>query len=136
MRRAVLSLAVVTLAAVAAWSCSSSSSPTPVPRVEASPTPAPSPSPAAAGTVTISIVSDAGAMSFSPEPASVKVGQAVVWRNADSITHTATQNGGGFNTGNIAPGATSNPITMTSAGSLAYHCQIHPGMVGTLTVTP
>jgi len=73
-------------------------------------------------------------MAFSPSPATVKVGQKVVWHNADSITHTAT--GSTFDTGTVAPGKTSAPITFSDAGSLFYQCTIHPSMAGSLTVTP
>jgi plastocyanin len=106
-----------------AVSCGSSSSPT---------TPSPNPTPA---NVTITINGMNGSQSFAPNPATARVGQTVAWRNADSTTHTATADGGAFNTGNVAPGATSSPIMMTAAGSFGYHCQIHPTMVGTLTVT-
>jgi len=75
-------------------------------------------------------------MSYSPSAASVQVGQQVRWRNADSIAHTATQTGGGFDTGSIPPGGTSGPITLTAPGTISYFCGFHPGMVGTLTVTP
>jgi plastocyanin len=75
-------------------------------------------------------------MSFSPSSASVKVGQQIVWHNKDSITHTATQDGSGFDTGSIPPGGTSAPITISSSGTIGYHCAIHPSMVGTLSVTP
>ena len=27
-------------------------------------------------------------------------------------------------------------FTFTGAGSIAYHCSIHPSMTGTITVTP
>jgi plastocyanin len=67
---------------------------------------------------------------------SVRVGQQVRWRNNDSLPHTATQSGGGFNTGSIAPGATSAPITLSAAGTVNYFCAFHPSMVGTLNVTP
>ena len=77
----------------------------------------------------------AGARSFSPSPASVTVGQRVQWRNADTVVHTATQDGGGFDTGPIAPGSTSTPRTLGVAGTLGYHCSFHPTMVGTLVVT-
>jgi plastocyanin len=98
-----------------------------------SPNPAnPSPGSGAAD-VTITIVGMAGSNSFSPNPAAVKVGQTVSWRNADSIAHDPT--GSGFNTGAIASGATSAPITFSAAGSIDYHCGIHPTMVGTLSVT-
>ena len=93
-------------------------------------------SPATTADVTIDIVADNGSNSFSPNPANVTVGQTVSWHNVQGVTHTATQNGGGFDTGNIANGATSTPIQITTAGDPAYHCAIHPTMIGTLHVTP
>ena len=105
----------------------------------ASPTPtstAPPATPVPAANVTITIVGMNGSNSYSPNPGTVKVGQTVAWRNADALPHTATADGGGFDTGTIAAGATSNPITMTTAGTFPYHCAIHGvTMVGTLTVT-
>jgi len=74
-------------------------------------------------------------MSFAPATASLQVGQQVRWHNADRITHTATQDGGGFDTGFLAPGATSASITVTAPGTLRYHCSVHPSMVGALDVT-
>lgn len=85
--------------------------------------------------VTVTILGMNGSQSFSPNPVTVGVGQTVAWRNADVITHTATADGGQFDTGGIAPGSTSNPIAMTAAGTFGYHCSIHPTMVGTITVT-
>ena len=86
--------------------------------------------------VVIAIVGIAGGMSYSPNPANVKVGQKVAWRNDDNIAHTATQTGNGFDTGTLAAGATSAPLTIITAGNLSYFCRIHPAMVGTLNVTP
>ncbi len=88
-----------------------------------------------AADVTVTILGLNGYQSFSPNPVSVRVGQTVAWHNADSITHTATADGGQFDTGGIAPGTTSNPITMSAAGAFGYHCSIHPTMVGTVNVT-
>jgi plastocyanin len=82
----------------------------------------------------VSIVGNLGAQSFTPSPVAMRVGQTVSWKNNDAITHDATQNGSGFTTGNIAGGATSSPIMMSTAGTFTYHCAIHPGMVGTITV--
>ena len=87
-----------------------------------------------AADVTISIVAENGNMSFSPNPATVNVGQRVAWRNTAGALHTATQNGSGFDTGTLNSGATSAAITMSAAGTLDYHCSLHPAMVGTLTV--
>jgi plastocyanin len=101
-----------------------------------SPTPYVAPDPVVAD-LTINIVGMAGSNSYSPNPSTVKVGQKVAWYNADSISHTATADGGSFNTGTIAPGGTSTPITMASAGTFPYHCAIHGlAMTGTLVVTP
>jgi plastocyanin len=101
-----------------------------------SPTPTSTAPSAPAANVTITIVGMNGSNSYSPNPGAVKVGQTVAWRNADSLPHTATADAGGFNTGTIAAGATSSPITMTTAGSFPYHCTIHGfAMAGTLTVT-
>ncbi|HZM49801.1 MAG TPA: hypothetical protein VFE68_04895 [Vicinamibacteria bacterium] len=90
----------------------------------------------AAPDLVISILGDQGGMSFSPATGTLRVGQTVAWRNTDTDLHTATQNSGGFNTGNITRGSTSAPIAMTAAGSFPYHCSLHPGMVGSLTVNP
>jgi plastocyanin len=97
-----------------------------------SPTTTPTPSGAAAD-VTITINGMLGNQSYNANPAQVKVGQTVAWRNADSTAHTAT--GSGFDTGSIAPGQTSKTITFTTAGNVDYHCSFHPSMVGTVAVT-
>jgi plastocyanin len=74
-------------------------------------------------------------MSFSPASATLKAGDSVVWKNADSIAHAIAQDGGGFQTPVIAPGATSQPIQINTPGTLPYHCSIHPSMTGTLVVS-
>jgi len=102
------------------------------------PTPAPSPTPSASGgtpDVIVNVIGDGGNMSFSPDPVVISAGQRVAWRNGDSIVHTATgisQNG--FDTREIAPGATSNALAFAATGDFAYRCNIHPTMVGTVTV--
>ena len=101
-----------------------------------SPSPMPTPTPGGVGTadVVITIQGIAGGMSFSPNPAAVKVGQTVSWHNADSITHTATQNAGAFDTGNVPPSSTTAPLRLANAGAFDYHCGIHPSMTGTVNV--
>jgi plastocyanin len=84
--------------------------------------------------VTIQIAGMNGPGSFTPSPGSVKAGQTVAWHNQDMVGHTAT--GSSFDTGVVAPGATSAPIKFDTAGTLSYRCSIHPSMTGTLTVTP
>ena len=129
VKRSLGILAVVAgiTAAVACGGSGYSSSPNPVP------TPTPSGGGSGSADVTITINGMLGASSFSPNPAAVKVGQTVAWHNADAIAHNPT--GTGFNTGAIGGGATSAPITFSTAGTIDYHCGIHPTMVGTLNVT-
>ena len=132
--RLTLTIGGVLLVAAAAIGCGGGSS-TYTPASPSAPPPPPTSSPATAA-LTITIAGMNGSNSYSPNPATVKAGQAVAWHNADAMPHTATADAGGFDTGNIAPGATSNPITMNTAGSFPYHCTIHGfTMTGVLTVT-
>jgi plastocyanin len=107
--------------AVVMWSCGGNSTPT-------------QPSSGGgggSGTVTITIVGMLGAQSFSPNPANVSQGSTVVWKNNDTITHRIVFNDGSVDTGDIAPGASSQPIQVNSNGA-NYHCAIHPTMVGSI----
>jgi plastocyanin len=72
--------------------------------------------------------------SFSPASVTVVVGDTVTWTNADAQSHTATADGGAFDTGTIG-GNSSQAVTLTTAGTFAYHCTIHPAMTATLVVT-
>jgi plastocyanin len=132
--RLFLTINGVLLVAATAIGCGGGSSSMPASPASPSTTPPPPTSSPASATVIITIVGMDGPDSYAPNPTTVQVGQTVAWRNADSVAHTATANGGAFNTGTIAPGATSSPITVSAAGSFAYHCAIHPSMTGTLTV--
>lgn len=73
------------------------------------------------------------ATAYAPNPVTVAVGGAVTWTNNDTTTHTSTGDGGTWDSGNIAPGATFTR-TFSSTGSFRYHCTIHPGMIGTVNV--
>jgi plastocyanin len=91
-------------------------------------------SPTASADVTISMLGDRGSQSSSPNPATMRVGQTVAWKNTDTTAHDATQDASRFASGTVNAGATSAPVTMSTAGTFTYHCPIHPGMVGTITV--
>ena len=84
--------------------------------------------------VTVSIEGQRGNQSYAPNPITIRVGQTLAWHNVDSAPHTATGDTVGFNTGVLSAGATSSPTTMATAGTLTYHCSIHPGMIGTIIV--
>ena len=73
---------------------------------------------------------------FSPATLTINVGDSVTWtNNASQTPHTATADGGSFDSGNLDPGQ-SYTHTFSSAGTFAYHCQYHQsqGMVGTIVV--
>ena len=61
-------------------------------------------------------------------------GQMVVFRNNHNVIHRVVLNDGSVDTGDIAPGATSQPLMMPGAGS-NYHCSVHPGMIGAVSST-
>jgi plastocyanin len=71
---------------------------------------------------------------YNPATLSVKVGTKVTWTNQDSVAHTVTFDTGGATSDILATGATYEQ-TFTSAGTLTYHCKIHPTVTGTVTVT-
>jgi plastocyanin len=83
------------------------------------------------GVVTINVVAINGAQSFSPNPATLPAGQMVVWHNVNNTTHRVVLNDGSVDTGNLAPGASSQPMAIGAAGG-QYHCSIHPEMIGSL----
>ena len=70
---------------------------------------------------------------FAPNPVTVSAGGTVTWTNNDTTTHTSTGDDGSWSSGNIGPVA-SFSRTFPTAGSFKYHCSLHPGMVGTVTV--
>ena len=96
-------------------------------------------SPSGGTTVTgtpVSIVGGASILTntaYAPSPISIAAGDTITWTNNDNTAHTATGDDGSFNSGSIAPGATFSK-TFSNAGTFVYHCTIHPGMVGTVTV--
>ena len=63
--------------------------------------------------------------SFNPNPAAIVQGGLVVWRNGDSTVHHIVMNDGSFDSGDLAPGATSREMRLTSNGG-QYHCTLHP----------
>ena len=66
----------------------------------------------------------------------VAPGAVVTVVNHDSVTHTLTANGTkpAFDTGHISPGSSATFTAPSTAGSYAFHCQLHPEMHATLVV--
>jgi plastocyanin len=84
--------------------------------------------------VTIDIAEVNGPYSFFPSPATIQSGQKVVWRNWDTLTHHLVFDAGSIDTGTLAPGTLSQPMSI-GVGDQSYHCTIHPTMVGNIVVT-
>lgn len=121
-------LAIIVLTLISATACGSYS---------AAPSTAPSPTPTPGGASSpVAIPTGASLLTktaYSPDDLTVAVGTTVTWMNTDSVSHTSTSDGSGWNSGTIAPGAQFSFAFQTS-GTFAYHCAIHPGMVGTVIV--
>jgi plastocyanin len=73
---------------------------------------------------------------FSPAEVHVAVGQKVTWVNCEAPgtdSHTSTADAGKWS----SPVLTSGAVFTTdfgSAGTFSYHCEIHPGMTGSVVV--
>ncbi len=85
--------------------------------------------------VTITIKGVNGKLSFDPNPASVLAGQVVVFKNADVVTHHVKLDDNSMETTDIAAGASSQPLAI-GAINKAYHCSLHPSMVGSFNAAP
>src|SRR5215211_1003904 len=81
-------------------------------------------------TMTVSIKNFA----FDPPNTTVSAGTTVTWVNDDQVPHTATANDGAFDSGTLQPGQ-SHSFAFDKPGTYAYHCNIHPYMTATVTVS-
>lgn len=70
---------------------------------------------------------------FEPSALAIAVGETVRWFNDDALPHTVSATDGSWDSGNLAPGQAFER-TFDTAGSYAYLCRYHPGMVGTIEV--
>jgi plastocyanin len=74
-----------------------------------------------------------GSLNFSPKTATITHGQSVCWENVASFNHTVTSDDGtSFNT--TVPPGNRFVFTFPNPGTFTYHCNIHSGMTGTITV--
>ena len=91
--------------------------------------PAESTTPAPDSTTTVEILNNA----FNPPQLNVAPGTTVTWVNRDSVPHTVTADNGLFDSKELAPGA-SYPVVLDGAGTVTYHCKLHPEMRGSIVV--
>lgn len=73
------------------------------------------------------------AMAF-PNDTPIAAGDTVTWTNRMGMGHTVTADKGEFDSGVLGKDK-SFSHTFDAAGTIAYHCEIHPFMKGKVTVT-
>lgn len=71
--------------------------------------------------------------SFAPKEIKVKRGTTVLWINKDDSPHTVTADDNSFSSPLLDSNQTFQ-FTFKKAGSLQYHCKLHPEMTGLVTV--
>lgn len=71
---------------------------------------------------------------FEPTEVQGRVGEPIGWRNDGGVAHTATPDDGACTTPALAIGQTGS-LVFSEAGTYPYHCDIHPTMTGTITIT-
>ena len=112
--------------------------PTPAPTAANSGTPGPSHGTAAKsglGTPATS-VSETDAPSFSPTSSTLKVGEVIQWTNTGTVQpHNVTFDSDFDLTSGLMAAGDTWQVKFSAAGSYPYHCTVHPGMNGTVTVT-
>ncbi len=91
--------------------------------------PAESTTPAPNSTTTVDIRDHA----FNPAQLNVAPGTTVRFVNNDTVPHTATADNGLFDTGELQPGY-SFDVFLDGAGTVTYHCELHPEMQGSIVV--
>jgi plastocyanin len=70
---------------------------------------------------------------FLPQVITITTGTTVNWLNEGPEQHTTTSDTGVWDSGTLNPGQTFQ-FAFHTPGTYPYHCAIHPGMVGSITV--
>jgi plastocyanin len=111
------------------------SSPKPSPKPSES-TPSPEPSKESAKETKAAdqaVIVEIKDFAFSPDKVTIRKGSTVTFINRDKIKHTATADGGEFDTGLLGKDV-SGKVKFDETGTFTYYCSPHPGMTGTIVV--
>jgi len=73
-------------------------------------------------------------MKYGQLPASLHPGDTIVWQNNDILRHSVTARDKSFDLDLPAKGSAT--LTVGAAGNVPFYCKFHPGMTGTLVITP
>jgi plastocyanin len=71
-------------------------------------------------------------LGFAPPQVSARVGDTIVWVNADFVAHSATARNGVWDV--MMPPNAKKELVLKSGGTLDYYCKFHPNMVGKIIV--
>jgi plastocyanin len=75
-------------------------------------------------------------MKFRPATLEVKVGDTVQWTNKEGMAHTVTSDdGASFSSESLGLNQTFSFTADAPARAVSYHCEFHPGMKASLTIT-
>ena len=72
-------------------------------------------------------------MAFAASGTTVTKGTTVTWTNNDNMTHTVTADDNSFTSGYLNKGDIFSH-RFDSTGTFNYHCSVHTGMTGSVTV--
>ena len=76
-------------------------------------------------------------IAFNPQTIHAHVGQTITWVNHDDAPHNVTYvSGPRFTSSATFRNSGSFRLALTHAGTIRYMCTIHPGMNGTIVVSP
>ena len=70
---------------------------------------------------------------FSPATLTISNGATVTWKNNDSAPHTVTADDNSFTSATLNQGDTYTH-KFTAAGTVNYHCSVHPMMTASVVV--
>ena len=70
---------------------------------------------------------------YTPDGATVRVGDTLVWTNVGAVPHSVTADDGSFDSGILMGGDTWS-YTPSVGGTFAYYCSLHPAMRATVIV--
>ncbi len=128
-------MALATIAGLLLAACGGGTATAPAPTATPTATTAPTATPTPT-VVMVKIVEKNEKYSFDPASLSIKMGTQVEWLNTTDAPHTVTSDTGGTfaSPSNITQNQNFK-FTFTTAGTFPYHCNIHPYMKATITVT-
>jgi plastocyanin len=121
-------------------STTASSTPTAAPTVaQATPTPTPAPATQSTSAVVVQMLeSPPGHYFFKPSTLTITAGTTVVWIDNSDAPHTVTSDANAptaFGTTNNVTEGKTFALVFNTPGTYNYHCNIHPNMKATITVT-